>query len=78
MHLYSTTLKIKNMLVPYNVSREEGNRFLLYKPKPPIVNLADVPIFWVAKEKGEWIPINVKDKQLINQVLHDISVHNID
>ena len=78
MQLYCTTLKIKNKLVPYIVSREEGNKFLLYKPQPPIVNLADAPIFWVAKQEGTWVPINVNDKALISQVVNDISVHKVD
>lgn len=78
MHLYSTTLKIKNRLVPYTVSREDGGKFLLFKPQPPITSFADVPIFWVTKQNGEWMPVNIKDKTLVTQILNDIYVHEIE
>ena len=78
MHLYNTTLRIKDRIVPYIVSSEEGDKFLLYKPQPPIADLLGLPIFWVAKQNGAWTPINVKDKGLILQVIDDISVHNVE
>ena len=78
MHLYTTTLKIKDRIIPDIVSREEGNKFLLYKPQPPLTNLSDIPIFWVAKQDGQWTPINVKDEQLIHQVHQDILLHQLD
>lgn len=78
MHLYSTVLKINNRLVSYLVSREEGDKFLLFKPEPPITNFADIPIFWVTKQNGEWTPVNVKDKPLAMQVVNDIYAHGIE
>lgn len=78
MFLYSTVLRINNRPVPYCVTREDGNKFLLFKPELPLTSALNIPIFWVTRENGEWMPVNVKDKALIQQVVNDIIEHNIE
>jgi hypothetical protein len=77
MVLYSTILHIKNTPVRYEVSWQQPNKLLLYKPELPTSNNNGIPMFYVTKQKGEWLPVNIKDKTIIDQVTKDISVHNI-
>jgi hypothetical protein len=76
LFLYSTTLYINDQPVDYHVSRQQDS-FLLFKPDLSVVNVIDAPIFWVIKEDDEWKPLNLKNKQVHNQVLDDIRKHNI-
>lgn len=78
MFLYTTILTIKNKPVRYEVSSEEENKYLLYKPELPITKTAELPIFWVTRQDGNWMPVNVKDKGLVSQVIEDIKAHQID
>ena len=78
MFLYTTILTIKNQPVRYEVSSQQDNKFLLYKPELPVTKTADLPIFWVTRQEGKWAPVNVKDKSLVNQVLADIKEHQIE
>ncbi|GEO11321.1 hypothetical protein [Segetibacter aerophilus] len=74
MILYSTDLLIENFVIPYEVNRE-GNR-LFFKPLKDIDGL-DVPIFWVAKINGNWMPLNIDDAKFVQQVQDDILNHKI-
>ena len=78
MFLYTTTLLIKNKPVRYEVSSQEENKYLLYKPELPLTKLDDLPIFWVMRQEGKWMPVNVNDKSLVNQVIEDIKAHHIE
>lgn len=78
MLLYSTILQIKNVPVRYEVSWQQENKLLLYKPDLSANdNNKGIPMFYVTKQKGEWLPVNIKDKTIIEQVTKDISIHNI-
>jgi hypothetical protein len=77
MLLYSTILHIKNTSVRYEVSWQQENKLLLYKPELPTSNNSGIPMFYVTKQKGEWLPVNIKDKTIIDQVTKDLSAHNI-
>jgi hypothetical protein len=35
-------------------------------------------MFYVTKQKGEWLPVNIKDQTIIDQVTKDINAHNIE
>lgn len=72
MNLYTTTLVIGNFPVRYNVSWQQGNQFLLFKPELPLPDRNDYPIFWVTRQNGAWAPINVQDPCLVSQVVEDI------
>lgn len=74
---YSTILHIKNIPVPYEVSWQQVNKLLLYKPHLQSGNHNGIPMFYVTKQQGEWLPVNIKDKAIIDQVIKDISAHNI-
>ena len=78
MLLYTTTLLIKNKPVRYEVSLQEENKYLLYKPELPLTKLADLPIFWVMRQEGKWMPVNVNDKSLVSQVIEDIKAHQLE
>jgi hypothetical protein len=78
MNLYTTTLVIDNFPVRYNVSWQQGNQFLLFKPELPLPNVKDYPIFWVTKQNGAWAPINVQDPYLVDQVVEDIRLHLVE
>ena len=77
MLLYSPVLQIKNTLVRYEVSWEQENKLLLYKPELPANNTKGFPMFYVTKQKGEWLPVNIKDKTIIEQVTRDIRENEI-
>jgi hypothetical protein len=77
MLLYSTILHIKNVPVRYEVSWQQENKLLLYKPDLSTSNNSGIPMFYVTKQKGEWLPVNIKDKSIIDQVTKDINAHNI-
>lgn len=77
MHLYKTIIQIKNNPVPYEVSWQQENKLLLYKPEDSNGSQKGSPMFYVTKQKGEWLPVNIKDKSIIEQVVKDISTHNI-
>lgn len=77
MLLYTTILHIKNIPVRYEVSWQQENKLLLYKPDLSTVNNNGIPMFYVTKQKGEWLPVNIKDKTIIEQVTKDIIAHNI-
>ena len=76
MLLYTTILHIKNSPVRYEVSWQQENKLLLYKPELS-GNSSGIPMFYVTKQKGEWLPVNIRDKSIIEQVTKDISAHNI-
>jgi hypothetical protein len=78
MNLYITTLVIENYPVRYNVSWQQGNQFLLFKPELPLPDTNDYPIFWVSKQNGSWFPINVQDPSLVSQVIEDIRLHLVE
>ena len=78
MLLYTTILLIKNRNIRYEVSRQDGGKFLLFKPELPLATADGAPIFWVTKQEGAWVPVNVQDQSLITQVLSDIEQHNIE
>ena len=69
---------IKNRAIRYEVSLQDEGKFLLFKPDLPLPWAGGAPIFWVKKENDNWVPVNVQDKALINQVLSDIQLHKID
>ncbi len=72
MTLFTTTLTLKNMMVPYHVYKE-GDRLFF---KPADMNSGkDAPIFWVRNSGGVWKPINITDIQLIRQVQVIIARH---
>lgn len=75
MFLYTTILYIKSRPVRYEVSAQEGNRLLIYKPELPYRNIAELPVFWVTFQNGEWTPVNIKDSALFIQVINDIKAH---
>ena len=77
MLLYSTVLQIKNNPVRYEVTWEQENKLLLYKPELPATNTKGVPMFYVTKQKGEWLPVNINDKSIIEQVTRDIRENKI-
>ena len=77
MLLYSTILQIKNISVRYEVSWQQENKLLLYKPDLSTTNNSGIPMFYVTKQKGEWLPVNIKDQAIIEQVIKDIKAHNI-
>lgn len=77
MLLYKTILQIRNIPVHYEVSWQQANKLLLYKPEESSGNQKGIPMFYVTKQKGEWLPVNIKDKTIIEQVIKDISTHNI-
>ncbi len=77
MLLYQTILHIKNIPVRYEVSWQQENKLLLYKPVLLTSNNKGIPMFYVTKQKGQWLPVNIKDKTIIDQVTEDISAHNI-
>lgn len=78
MNLYSTILFIDHYPVRYNVSWQQGNQFLLFKPELPQRGNNDYPIFWVSKQNGVWTPINVQDPSLVSQVTEDILQHLVE
>ena len=78
MLLYSTILHIKNIPVRYEVSWQQENKLLLYKPKLSAGNNNGAPMFYVTKQKGEWLPVNIKDQTIIDQVTKDINAHSIE
>ena len=75
MFLYTTVIYIKNRPVRYEVSMQEKNKILLYKPELPLRNIAELPVLWVIKQNGEWMLMNIKDPSLYFQVLNDIKAH---
>jgi len=77
MLLYSTILHIKNIPVRYEVSWQQENKLLLYKPDLSTSSNKGIPMFYVTKQKGEWLPVNIKDKTIIDQVTKDINANNI-
>ncbi len=77
MLLYTTILHIKNIPVRYEVSWQQVNKLLLYKPDLSTSSNNGIPMFYVTKQKGEWLPVNIKDKTIIDQVTKDINAHNI-
>ena len=77
MFLYATILLIENKPVRYEVSAQGKNKHLVYKPERSFRKIGDLPSFWITRQNGRWMPINVKDKQLINQVVNDITDHKI-
>ena len=77
MLLYTTILHIKNLTVRYEVSWEQENKLLLYKPDLSSGNTNGIPMFYVTKQKGAWLPVNIKDKSIIEQVTKDTLAHNI-
>lgn len=77
MILYSTILHLKNIPVRYEVSWQQENKLLLYKPEIKSGSNSGIPMFYVTKQKGEWLPVNIKDKAIIEQVAKDIITHNI-
>ena len=74
---YTTILHIKNVSVPYEVFWQVENKLLLYKPDQQKSNNNGIPMFYVTKQKGEWLPVNIRDKTIIEQVKKDIAAHNI-
>lgn len=74
---YSTILHIKNAPVRYEVSWQQENKLLLYKPESTTGNNSGIPMFYVTKQKGEWLPVNIKDKTIIEQVVKDLHAHHI-
>lgn len=77
MLLYTTILQIKNSPIRYEVSWQQENKLLLYKPDLSTSTKNGIPMFYVTKQKGEWLPVNIKDKTIIDQVTKDINTHNI-
>ena len=77
MLLYTTILHIKNISVRYEVSWQVENKLLLYKPDPQKSNNNGIPMFYVTKQNGAWLPVNINDKTIIEQVKKDISSNNI-
>lgn len=77
MTLYSTILHIHDYPVPYKVSLQDGNKFLLYTPEQPLPAGIESPIFWVAKKDNTWTPVNIQDQSLYQQVLDDIREHQV-
>lgn len=75
MFLYTTVLLIKNQPIRYEVSTQENSNYLIYKPERFFRKNTDLPSFWIARKNGKWAPVNIKDKQLSNQVVKDISEH---
>lgn len=78
MMLYSTVLHIHDYPVPYRVSLQDGNKFLLFTPQHPLPSDIESPIFWVAKKDNAWTPINIQDPALHQQVLDDIRAHLVE
>ena len=73
MLLYSTILHLKNMPVRYEVSWQQENKLLLYRPVLSSGNQTGIPMFYVTRQKGEWLPVNIKDQTIIDQVTKDPS-----
>lgn len=78
MFLYTTVLLIQNQPIRYEVSTQDKSNFLIYKPERFFRKTANLPSFWITRKNGKWAPINIKDKQLSNQVVKDISIHNME
>lgn len=78
MFLYTTVLLIKNQPIRYEVSTQEKNRYLISKPGIFFRKTDDQPSFWITRKNGKWAPLNIKDEQLCNQVIKDISMHNME
>ena len=77
MLLYTTVLHIKNSPVRYEVSWQQVNKLLLYQPDSSTGTNGGSPMFYVTKQNGEWLPVNIKDKTIIDQVTRDLATHNI-
>ena len=77
MLLYSTILHIKNAPIRYEVTWQQENKLLLYKPELKPGSNSGIPMFYVTKQKGKWLPVNIKDNAIIEQVTSDIIANNI-
>ena len=73
MILFSTVLFVDGNPVGYNVSEESKNRLLLH-PAENTNHEIDPPVVHAKNEKGIWKIEGTQDRDLIDQVLEDISM----
>lgn len=78
MFLYSTFLVIKDEPVAYTVTREREPELLLFKPEFPVEKDYSSPIFWARKIDGQWVPLNIQDEGLVNEVVMNINEHGVE
>ena len=73
MVLFSTVLFIDGNPVGYKVMEEERNRLLLNPAENPSREIAP-PVIHAKNEGGRWQIEGTRDRDLIDQVLEDISL----
>lgn len=73
MVLFSTVLFIEGNPVGYQVMEEDRNRLRLNPAENPNREIAP-PIITASQEKGYWQVEGTRDRDLIAQVLEDISM----
>ena len=73
MILFSTVLFVDGNPVGYNVSEESKNRLLLHPAENPNHEI-DPPVVHAKNENGIWKIEGTQDRDLIDQVLEDISM----
>lgn len=73
MVLFSTVLFVDGNPVGYQVAEEERNRLSLNPAENPNRDVA-APVIFAKNEGGRWRIEGTQDRDLIDQVLEDISV----